>query len=80
MNCTPKPQFKSKVSRGRRAFQETTTLRGKHSKAWKERKAGGMGKRERESCVEGMLSNSSGKQKDPKGFLGLIHKLLILIS
>lgn len=50
MNCTPKPQFKSKVSRGRRAFQETTTLRGKHSKAWKERKAGGMGKRERELC------------------------------
>lgn len=36
--------------------------------------------RERERCVEGMLSNSSGKQKDLNGFLGLIHKLLILIS
>ena len=45
-----------------------------------EGKEGGRDGEERESCVEGMLSNSSGKQKDPKGFLGLIHKLLILIS
>lgn len=57
-------------------------MREKHSKAQGERREGRRDgeDRERESCVEGMLTNSSGKQKDPKGFLGLIHNFLILIS
>lgn len=57
-------------------------MREKHSKAQGERREGRRDgeDRERESCVEGMLTNSSGKQKDPKGFLGLIRNFLILIS